>query len=255
MVLSVSDSFQDNSISVEKVTMADAISSAFNYHKWIFDTLKRYFVQGGITLEIGAGHGEYTKLFSQISKKVIATDVDASAVIRMSDELKEYRSVETIHMDGLEGDRIAELVDNIVLINIIEHIRDDYALIEKSHAILNSKGRLIIFAPAFQLLYSEIDKQACHFRRYSKRELEALLENNGFNIVYARYFNFIGFWGWLANKLFGSGVNSKTTNLQVNAFDKCVYIVKLFDVFSAICGQSVIVIGEKNDFTYERSKN
>ena len=90
-----------------------------------------------------------------------------------------------------------------------------------------------------------MDAEAGHFRRYRKSDLEALLSASGFRITASRYFNFVGFWGWLFNKYLQSGVDSQATNTQVRIFDRCVWLFRLFDLLTFICGQSVIVVGEK----------
>ena len=225
--------------------MAKAISSANNYHRWIFDSFRRFLVTDAVTLEVGIGHGEFTKLLAGVSKKVIATDINQEAVTKVKDELKYNGNVEVLDMDGIEIHKIHGLVDNIVAINILEHIKDDKGFIANGVKILRSGGRLVVFVPAFRLLFSDIDKQAGHFKRYSKKELSQILADNDFKLVYSHYFNFVGFWGWLINKPFHSDLDSISTNLQVKFFNRFIFLFKFFDIFSFFCGQSLLVIGEK----------
>jgi hypothetical protein len=153
--------------------------------------------------------------------------------------------VEIRIMDGIDPAKLMEPVDNIVAINIIEHIRNDKEFIRHSSSMLNKGGRLVIFAPAFPFLFSQIDKEAGHYRRYTKDDLSDLLKSNGLELLFLHYFNFVGFWGWMLNKYTKSGVDSNTTNYQVHAFNKFVWLFRLFDVFSRWCGQSVIAVAEK----------
>ena len=226
-------------------TMAKAISSAGNYHRWVFDAIKRHLNRDSVTFEIGAGHGEYTKLLSCISKKVVATDISQEAVARITDEHKQDKKVEVMLMNGIEKDKIQNPVGNVVAINILEHIRDDDAFVRDCFSILERGGKLVVFAPAFCFLFSNMDRQAGHFRRYSRNGLADILRNNGFRIVSSRYFNFIGFWGWAVNKFTGSGVDSSITNLQVVFFDKYVWLFKCFEFLTFFCGQSILVVGER----------
>jgi len=228
------------------MTMSLAITSAMNYHQWVFNSFARYLKRGLVTLEIGAGHGIYTKLLLAISNKVIATDIDQKAVININTELSPNFPVKAILMDGIDTDRINEQINNIVAINVIEHIDRDDSFIRDCYSVLSPSGRLIIFAPAFPSLYSKIDKEAGHFRRYHRADIERLLINNGFKLLYSHYFNFIGFWGWLINKYLGSGINASITNSQITVFDKLVNLFKCFEIFSVFCGQSILLVGEKS---------
>jgi SAM-dependent methyltransferase len=225
--------------------VSPAIETAKNYHNWIFSIISKYLVNNAKTLEVGAGHGEYTRLLLKKSARVIVTDIDAVVIERMKTKLEKYKDVEFLIMDGIEPQKVEDFVDNIVAINVIEHLKDDEKFIRNCFAILKNGGRLIIFAPAFPCLFSHIDKDTGHFRRYLKKDMKRLLLENGFKIILLRYFNFIGFWGWMINKLIKSGVDTETTNFQVRAFDKLVWLFKVFDIFSYILGQSIIAVAEK----------
>lgn len=228
-----------------KPSMAQSLATATKYHKWVFSAIKKYLMSQGITLEVGAGHYGYTKLLLEVSRKVIVSDIDPDAAARIKTNLSMFDNVDVNIMDGIEAHKIREPLDNIVAINIIEHISDDDRFIKDCFSVLKNGGRLVVFAPAFPCLFSTMDREAGHFRRYLKKDLRNLLHNNGFAIISADYFNFAGFWGWLLNKYLKSGVDSEATNAQVMAFDRCVWLFKLFEPFSFCCGQSVIVAGER----------
>ena len=225
--------------------MAAAIGFAANYHRWVFTAIRKHIKTGANVLEIGAGHGGFTRLLSSVSAKVIATDIDHAMVLNINAVMQTHQNVTAVEMDGIEPDKLQDPIDTIVAINIIEHVREDLSFLKSCFSVLNLGGRLIVFAPAFPVLFSNIDSEAGHFRRYTRENLTGLLESAGFKIRAARYFNFAGFWGWLFNKYFKSGVDSPATNFQVMLFDRCVWLLRLFDIFSFLCGQSVIAVGEK----------
>lgn len=226
-------------------TMADSVPAANNYHRWVFGKFCNFLIADGVTMEVGAGHGAFTRMLVTVSKKVIATDIDHEALLRISNELNHCTNVETINMNGVDINKAYSCVDNIVAINILEHIRNDVEFIQNCRKKIKTEGKLIVFVPALQLLYSVLDEQAGHYKRYSRKELEQMLKNNGFNLVYSHYFNFIGFWGWLINKLLRSKLNSGLVNSQVRLFNKFVWLVNFFEIFSFFCGQSLLVVGEK----------
>lgn len=226
-------------------TMSRTMEHANRYHQWVFSAFKSFLITGGVTLEIGGGHGEYTKLLAGLSSHVIVTDTDSGAIERMKAKLLNIPHVQVVRMDGVNSSWHYGLVDNIVIINLLEHVKNDHGLIRACVSILRQGGRIIIFSPAFHILFSEIDRQAGHCRRYSRFELKKILEDNNLKQIYGRYFNFLGFWGWLFNKLIRSGVDSKFTNFQISLFDRMILVSKYMDVFSCFCGQSRLVIGEK----------
>lgn len=84
-------------------------------------------------------------------------------------------------------------VDNVTLIDVLEHIDDDKGTLSALKKVLDKAGRLIIVVPAHPDLYGKRDKSIGHFRRYSKKELSNKLEIAGYAVQEIRYWNFLGF--------------------------------------------------------------
>jgi SAM-dependent methyltransferase len=90
----------------------------------------------------------------------------------------------------------AERFDSIVMVNVLEHIEDDGAALRKLREALRPGGRIILYVPAFMLLYSKFDREIGHYRRYKKAGLVELLRASGLRPIDARYVNSIGAPGW-----------------------------------------------------------
>lgn len=73
----------------------------------------------------------------------------------------------------------SESFDTIVLFDVIEHLEDDVAFLERASEICTKEGRMIVSVPAFQLLWSQHDETFQHYRRYSARQLEAAIRAAG----------------------------------------------------------------------------
>jgi hypothetical protein len=58
---------------------------------------------------------------------------------------------------------------------------------------------LLIFVPALPWLFSNLDRQVGHFRRYLKKDLERLTQQAGFTVVNSRYFDCAGILPWYIN--------------------------------------------------------
>ena len=59
--------------------------------------------------------------------------------------------------------------DLILMMDVLEHIEDDCAIINILKSHLNPKGKLIISVPAYQFLWSKHDEDNMHYRRYCKK--------------------------------------------------------------------------------------
>ncbi|MFH0830881.1 MAG: class I SAM-dependent methyltransferase, partial [Parcubacteria group bacterium] len=66
---------------------------------------------------------------------------------------------------------------------------------------LKRGGRLYLYLPAFKLLFSSLDKQVGHYRRYHKRDLIRLLESTGYQVQRVHYADTLGFFVALAYRL------------------------------------------------------
>jgi SAM-dependent methyltransferase len=76
----------------------------------------------------------------------------------------------------------------ICMFDVIEHIEDDEAALDRLGALLGAGGRLALSVPAFQWMWGQQDVVNMHYRRYTRAGLCALLERHGFTIVRATYF-------------------------------------------------------------------
>lgn len=72
--------------------------------------------------------------------------------------------------------------------DVLEHIPNDFEFLEGLCTLLRSGGYVMVTVPAYQFLWSELDDQVGHVRRYTKKELIEKLKKAGFEIVKASYF-------------------------------------------------------------------
>ncbi len=110
------------------------------------------------------------------------------------------------------------IFDIIVLLDVIEHVADDFGFLKVNvHSKLNEGGTVLISVPAHPSLFSEHDEFLGHHRRYTRRQLLDLVskistpKQNGYlfvSLALARYFQRL-----LPKKLNGkqSGVGAWTS--------------------------------------------
>ena len=78
----------------------------------------------------------------------------------------------------------AESMGVVLLLDVLEHIEDDYTAIKEAYRVLREDGFLIVTVPAHKFLWSLHDKYLHHKRRYNKEELCYVLEKNNFRFFF-----------------------------------------------------------------------
>jgi SAM-dependent methyltransferase len=224
--------------------MSWAIPSAHNYHDWVFASFSQA-LGGGTVLEVGAGHGEYSRRLARKVDRLLASDIDPLAVDRLRRELADVPNVECVAMEGVDPSRLPVPLDGVVALNLLEHIEDDRLFLRRCGEVLAPGGRLVLFVPAFAALYGNLDREAGHFRRYRREPLRALLADCGFRVESSRYFNAVGFFGWWVNKHLGARVSSNATGYQVMLYNRLIPILKHVDRVLPWMGQSLVLIARK----------
>lgn len=91
----------------------------------------------------------------------------------------------------------------IIAIDLLEHIPDEATALQEWRRILEPGGFLILFVPAFMLLWSAHDVDNHHIRRYRRKELTTLLKNHGFTIEQSSYWNFLLFFPTACVRILG----------------------------------------------------
>lgn len=71
--------------------------------------------------------------------------------------------------------------------DVIEHLEDDRAGLREFHRVLADGGALFLSVPAYAWAWSEHDVRSGHHRRYTRRQVVRLLEQEGFEVHRATY--------------------------------------------------------------------
>ncbi len=76
---------------------------------------------------------------------------------------------------------------SIGLFDVVEHIKEDKQFLNDINSYLKDEGYLYITVPAYDLLWSQEDIDAGHFRRYTISSITKILIDSGFKIEYSTY--------------------------------------------------------------------
>jgi 2-polyprenyl-3-methyl-5-hydroxy-6-metoxy-1,4-benzoquinol methylase len=80
--------------------------------------------------------------------------------------------------------------DVAFLLDVLEHIDDDEAVLRQIRSAIRPGGYLVITTPALERFRSQVDKMTHHVRRYSRDDFTRLARRTGFEPVASRYFMF-----------------------------------------------------------------
>ena len=223
------------------------LEEAANYNAMICDLAFPYL--GQRVLEVGSGTGS---IALEIAKRYEASGLDWEYLASEPDNGAHARLVErtAVHervtpMLGLGEDALDEVagdLDSILLVNVLEHIRDDEAFARAAHARLDAGGALVLWVPAGKVLYSEADKAMGHYRRYTPSTLRRLLARTGFVPEVLQYKNLPGAAAWwtVAKKLGQFPTDGRLPQLYDSAFVPA--ISKIENKVNVPYGQSLFCV-------------
>jgi len=200
---------------------------------------------GRCVLEIGAGAGNLSR-FLLDRDSVILTDYEPEYLHLLRRRFGTYENVRIRDLDlnsfsalDVSGDEI----DSVVCLNVLEHVEDDRRVLSELYQSLKPGGVLVVLVPAHPSLYSELDRNLGHYRRYTEGMLIDRFREAGFVIEASRYFNWVGAMGWY---VFGRVLRRPhITKAATQGYRLVSALRGLEDRFRFRFGLSTIVIGRR----------
>jgi len=148
----------------------------------------------GEVVEFGCGTGYFTKIISQKSQSIIATDISDSLLEVAKKRLGENPKVRVQKGDCMKTSFAAEAFDSVFMANLIHVVKSPTAALQECHRILRKDGVLIIvtFTGYGMKLWEKIKmglrfakswgKPPAHVRSFSLQELTSIMKDTGFTI-------------------------------------------------------------------------
>jgi len=169
----------------------DHLFNAEERHFWfiarkefIYKQINRIISKTDRILDIGAGTGNLVQYLMKRGYHNIAVgDIHRNGLeYALSYGVKECYQVD-IYRLPFQNDFNA-----IFMFDVLEHLNNEEIIMQKYFNALKANGLLIITVPSHRWLWSRIDVESGHKKRYTKKELNLLLEKCGYDILVSKYF-------------------------------------------------------------------
>lgn len=216
----------------------EVMEQAVNYNGFLAALIRQACAPAGSHwLDFGAGAGHFATRMS----------VEASLLcVELDPDLREGLVRQGLQACADTTGILSDSVDAVYSLNVLEHIADDAAAARELYRVLRPGGRLLIYVPAFDLLYSAMDRKVGHLRRYRHGQLAALVSQAGFRLERVAYADSLGFLAALAYRWFGN--DEGRINLPaLMLYDRAVFpLSRLLDrVVARYFGKNLFVIASK----------
>jgi SAM-dependent methyltransferase len=157
------------------------------------------FIKGDV-LEVGAGLGANTELLRSFSRgRYVCLEPDSQLIRQLQIRLKVTSNVETLN--GVVASLAPrEQFDTAIYIDVLEHIEDDVAELDRVAKHIKPNGHIVVLSPAYEALRSPFDEALGHYRRYNRSALVRCTPP-GSSVIRVDYLDSLGGILSLANRL------------------------------------------------------
>lgn len=172
-----------------------------NYLKWNMQVFP--MEKGKRILDLGCGPGLYFDSIMEYAPSVfLGVDQSDRYVQQLERKTANISQCTTRQVDILDRSQMQNLFDHTfdytLFFDVLEHIEDDEKTLLHLHELIKNTGSGLLFlrVPALPCIFGENDRSIGHYRRYTRKSLEALLKRCSFNVETIRYQNIAGIFLW-----------------------------------------------------------
>jgi SAM-dependent methyltransferase len=168
-----------------------------------------------VVLEIGSSSGF---LLPAIEKAyphalVIGSDSFPEALERLA---RTDPTIPLLGFDLMQCPLPDNCVDAVVLLNVLEHIKEDEKAMRMLFRILKPGGIAILEVPSGSHLFDIYDELLRHYRRYDMKTFRSLTENVGFEVLKASHLGFFAYPGFALVKKRNQLLTNKDAAVKKN---------------------------------------
>jgi SAM-dependent methyltransferase len=217
----------------------EVMAEAENYNRFLLSLVTRHLKPGMRVADFGAGTGTFALPLNRQGVDIVAIEPDATLHARLRQAgVKAQRDAATLTDASL---------DFIYTFNVLEHIADDGAAVRTLAGKLKPGGRLLIYVPAFAVLFTQMDHKVGHLRRYRRGGLRALVRGAGLAVDDVRYVDSLGFFATLAYRLLASGGDGSIDRRALRLYDRLIFPLSrtLDRLLSRSLGKNLLLLATK----------
>ncbi len=158
-----------------------------------FELFRSYL--GRRILEVGGGAGRMTELVRQHvgHDEFVTIEPSDHFVALLNKRYAGDRSLQVIQATTADVvERYIDHFDSVFSVHVMEHVEDDRAFIRECLAMTTPGGTVVILVPALQFLFSNLDRNIGHYRRYDKKMVRRLMADLPVSVERLQYNNLIG---------------------------------------------------------------
>ena len=223
--------------------MLGSLEHARRFSAWMADTLRPYV--GTRVLEIGAGMGRLTS--ELIPRELyVAAEMNPHYFHYLQNYAVGKPYLKVLRIDATWPDALDSLedqFDTVIMVNVLEHVRDEAAALERIWSVLQPGGRAIVLVPRHPALYDTLVTALDRRDRYTGDRLRQSVEAVGFQVQTLFDFNRVGVpASWINGRILRRRTFSR---VPLKVFDVLTPLLRRVDPWWPWHGLSVIAVVEK----------
>lgn len=148
-------------------------------------------------LELGCGSGRFLPTLARMANTCVGVDGYPQSLEKA---IRRATAATLIHADIAQVPLADSQFDAVVMLDVLEHVAPLPALKEAAR-LTRPGGMLLLSVPAFQFMWSQVDRAAGHRCRYSIGKLRAEIESSGWELVGHTHYQFLVFPLFAASRL------------------------------------------------------
>ncbi|MEI7594305.1 MAG: class I SAM-dependent methyltransferase [Bacteroidota bacterium] len=170
-----------------------------NYREYQYNLIKNYV--GNNILEVGSGDRKFTAQIAKNKPQLTRIlSIEPSAVLfdlyQNNNNFAENITFQCIDLFNLDFKNTGKF-DTAFFIHVLEHIEEDKKALDIVCDSIQPGGYVLIQVPALPFLFSNHDRSVGHYRRYNKKTLKSIVDQEKYTIEKLWYQDPIGIIGSL----------------------------------------------------------
>lgn len=221
-------------------TNLEVMQSAVNYNRYLYKIIRReidFSAKKNVrVLDFGAGIGTYADILKEQGINVDCVEIDPNGVKVLTEKgYKVYKSAKDLE----------HKYDIVYSFNVLEHVEKDSALLGDMKDCVAKDGVVVVYVPAFKMIFTQLDVLVEHLRRYRKDDMRRLGRENGLRVRTLKYCDPVGFMLALVYKFIGGSGNLNSRSIWI--FDRILFPISVLleNVCQNLFGKNVLAVYKK----------